>query len=242
MSNKASFLYTLFALILITLLFEITLVDIAFQELFYSRASSNWLIAKDDDIFRLVFYTSVRVLYISSVLTILASILFLRRVNWVKNNYQGLIIVFLSCLLIPIIITLIKNQSHIPCPDKLLIFNGNFEHTGLFEIFNVNTVSNYLFSPSSERHFSGCYPAGHASGGFALLSLLFLVKSVSSKRVVVFCVMTFAWSISFYKIAIGDHFLSHTLTTMFLAWLIILIIVEVVEYLSGLIDENLHQE
>ena len=54
--------------------------------------------------------------------------------------------------------------------------------------------------------------------------------------------MVFAFSISLYKIAIGDHFLSHTLTTMFLAWLIILIVVAIAKYLSGLKHENLHHE
>ena len=43
------------------------------------------------------------------------------------------------------------------------------------------------------------------------------------------------WSTGTYKILIGDHFLSHTVVTMLLAWLIILTIVGLVrskKYLS----------
>ena len=241
-NKKKSFFYTLIALILATILFEVTPLDIVFQEFFYSRSTSSWLIGEDDKVLRLVFYTSARILYISLVLFLLFTLIFFRKLDWVKNNYQGLIIVVISCFLIPVIITLIKNHSHIPCPDQLFIFNGSFKHTGLFEILGEKTFSNYIFAPSFDRYFPGCFPAGHSSGGFSLLSLLFLFKSPMARKAVLFFVMVFAWSISFYKIAVGDHFLSHSLTTMFIAWLMILIIVEVVEYLSRLKDENLHQE
>ena len=241
-SKKKSFFYTLLALIFSTILFEITALDIVFQEFFYSRQTSSWLIGEDNLVLRLVFYTSARILYISSALFMLFTIIFLRKLEWVKKNYQGLVIVVISCFLIPIIITLIKNQSHIPCPDQLFIFNGSFKHTGLFEILNNDTFTNYIIAPAHDRYFPGCFPAGHSSGGFSLLSLLFLFKSSMVRKSVLSSVMIFAWSISFYKIAAGDHFLSHSLTTMFIAWLMILIIAGVVEYLSRLKDENLHQE
>jgi len=239
---KQSCFYTLLALIFSTLLFEVTSLDVVFQEFFYSRSTSSWLIGEDNKILHLIFYTSARILYISSVLFMLFTLVFLRKFHWVNDNNQGLIIVVVSCFLIPLIITMIKNQSHIACPDELFIFNGDFMHTGLFEIKNMNTFTNFIISPSSNRYFPGCFPAGHASGGFSLLSLLFLFKSTLSRKIVLYSVMTFAWSISFYKIAIGDHFLSHTLTTMFLAWLGILMIVAVVKYLSRLKYENSHQE
>ena len=73
-----------------------------------------------------------------------------------------------------------------------------------------------------------CWPAGHASGGFALLSLFFLFKNRRNKIIALITALIIGWSMRIYKMAIGDHFLSHTLITMILAWFIILIIVKIV--------------
>jgi membrane-associated PAP2 superfamily phosphatase len=69
-----------------------------------------------------------------------------------------------------------------------------------------------------------CFPAAHASGGFALLSLFFLFKTRKNKMLALAAAMTTGWTTGLYKMLIGDHFLSHTIVTMLLAWLIILII------------------
>jgi membrane-associated PAP2 superfamily phosphatase len=42
------------------------------------------------------------------------------------------------------------------------------------------------------------------------------------------------WSMGLYKMIIGDHFLSHTVITMILAWLIVLIIAKSVYRFSKL--------
>lgn len=41
--------------------------------------------------------------------------------------------------------------------------------------------------------------------------------------------MVIGWSMGSYKMLIGDHFLSHTVITMILAWLLILLIVKGVD-------------
>jgi membrane-associated PAP2 superfamily phosphatase len=40
--------------------------------------------------------------------------------------------------------------------------------------------------------------------------------------------MALAWSMGTYKMLIGDHFLSHTIVTMLLSWLIILMVAKFV--------------
>lgn len=71
-----------------------------------------------------------------------------------------------------------------------------------------------------------CYHAGHASGGFALISLVFLFKSKRNKVIAAVSALAIGWSMGLYKMLIGDHFLSHTIVTMLLAWLTILIVVK----------------
>jgi membrane-associated PAP2 superfamily phosphatase len=75
-----------------------------------------------------------------------------------------------------------------------------------------------------------CWPAGHASGGFALLSLIFLFHSRKNKIIAGSIAMVIGWSMGSYKMLIGDHFLSHTTITMILAWLLILLIARGVDW------------
>lgn len=75
---------------------------------------------------------------------------------------------------------------------------------------------------------TACYPARHASGGFALLSLVFLFKNKKVKFTVAIIVLMFGWSMGIYKMLIGDHFLSYTIVAMLIAWLEICIIALIV--------------
>jgi membrane-associated PAP2 superfamily phosphatase len=79
-----------------------------------------------------------------------------------------------------------------------------------------------------KRQHISCWPAGHASGGFALLSLFFLFKSRRNKIFALIFGLSVGWMMGLYKMLIGDHFLSHTIITMILAWLIILVIAKIV--------------
>jgi membrane-associated PAP2 superfamily phosphatase len=69
-----------------------------------------------------------------------------------------------------------------------------------------------------------CYPAGHASGGFALMSLFFLFKTYKNRIIALLFAFVIGWSMGVYKMLIGHHYLSHTVITMILSWLLILAI------------------
>ncbi|MFA5454365.1 MAG: phosphatase PAP2 family protein [Sulfurimonas sp.] len=60
--------------------------------------------------------------------------------------------------------------------------------------------------------------------GFALLSLFFLFKSQRNQKRAVIIALLIGFSIGIYKMLIGDHFFSHTIIAMLIAWLIILLI------------------
>ncbi|HRM99840.1 MAG TPA: phosphatase PAP2 family protein, partial [Aliarcobacter cryaerophilus] len=68
------------------------------------------------------------------------------------------------------------------------------------------------------------WPAGHATMGFSLMSLYFLFKKPRNQKIALAFGVTVGVLTGGYKILIGDHFLSHTIVTMILAWLVILII------------------
>lgn len=66
-----------------------------------------------------------------------------------------------------------------------------------------------------------CFPAGHASGGFALLVLYHLPRRPRRRWPWMFPGLVAGGLTGGYKMVIGDHFLSHTLVTALLAWMLV---------------------
>ena len=65
-----------------------------------------------------------------------------------------------------------------------------------------------------------CFPAAHASAGFSLYGLAFL-PTLQKHRYKIFVIVTvLGWTMGLYKMSFGDHFFSHTLVSMLLAWTI----------------------
>ena len=60
------------------------------------------------------------------------------------------------------------------------------------------------------------------------MSLFFLFRRKRAKYAALSAALAIGWSMGIYKMMLGDHFFSHTMITMLLAWLIILIVVKTV--------------
>jgi membrane-associated PAP2 superfamily phosphatase len=111
---------------------------------------------------------------------------------------------------------LLKAVTNIPCPKDLILFGGDYPYVTLFREFPANLVQ-------PERTIR-CYPAGHASGAFALMSLGLLFNSSRNRRIAAISAFVLAWIVGIYKMGMGDHFLSHTIVTMLIAFLFILLL------------------
>jgi membrane-associated PAP2 superfamily phosphatase len=209
-SYQLAILFILLVLVLFT--FEFSTLDYKIQSYFYNADTNTWLIDRNNKILDTIFYSGIKKLFILFILSILFSLIFLRRFNWVKNNIKPFTIIFLSGLLVPISISALKDSTNMPCPNQLVEFGGQYQNVSLFEKLE------------EKRPVTRCYPAGHSSGGFALLALLFLVNTKKAKITTLSLVMLLAWSIGGYKIMIGDHFVSHTIVTMIISPIIIILI------------------
>lgn len=202
---------TLILLALCLVLFEFSNVDLTIQRFFYNDETQRWILDRDEPILKFILYDGIKGLLIAFVLAVFAALLFFRKAALVRDYRWGLLVVLLSAILVPSVVGGLKTLTNMPCPRDLTHFNGNYPYLKLFEPY------------PQDFHQAGrmrCYPAGHASGGFALLSLFFLFKSQRNRRKALLLAMGTGWSTGLYKMLIGDHFLSHTLVTMILAWLI----------------------
>ena len=215
MNSKRHIFLTFILLIASILFFGFSSLDKTVQDLFYNSNSQEWLLDKHLEPYKFIFYDGIKKLLILFALSILIALLFFRRKELVQHYKRGLLIVLLSAIFIPLITGALKKSTNMPCPKNEIHYGGIYPSTKVWEHYPKS-----FEQPSKIR----CFPAGHASGGFALLSLFFLFKSRRNKIKALILALSVGWSMGMYKMMIGDHFLSHTIITMLLAWLIVLII------------------
>ena len=221
LKNNDQIIITAFLLIAVIALFQLTELDIFVQNFFYNFETQNWIIDKNEPILKFFFYDGIKILFIIFDVSILFSLIFLRKNKLIQEYKKGLIIVFLSGISVPLIIGSLKDITNTPCPCNIVHFNGLYPENKVFDHYPEEFI---------QKSKAKCWPAGHASGGFALMALFFLFKTPKNQKKALIGALIIGWSIGIYKMLLGDHFLSHTLITMLIAWLIILIIVKLTQF------------
>jgi membrane-associated PAP2 superfamily phosphatase len=214
-------LITTILLIVVICLFQFTNLDIFIQSFFYDFESKNWLIDKNEPILKLFLYDGLKKAIIIFNVLILIALIFFRKKQIIQEYKKGLLIVLLSAIFIPSIVGTLKAITNTPCPCNIINFGGTYPDIKVFDKYPEDFI---------QKSKAKCWPAGHASGGFALMSLFFLFKKPKHQKIALIGIIILAWSMGTYKMLLGDHFLSHTIITMLLAWIIILTIVKFTTY------------
>jgi len=217
MTSAKHVVLTLGALAACLLCFELTPADVWLQEALYDESARSWLWSGADELARFVFYDGPKGLLILFAVCLALALVFIRRLPALAPYRSGMRIVLLSLLLVPAGVAGLKQTNSVGCPRDLALFGGEAAHAGLLAAFLPDSPQ-----PLTQRP---CFPAAHASGGFALLSLFFLFKERRNRVRALYLALAAGWAMGGYKMMIGDHFLSHTIVSMLLAWLIINVVV-----------------
>ncbi len=109
------------------------------------------------------------------------------------------------------IVGLLKTMTNVHCPWDLVEFGGSFPHIP-------------LFAPRPSLLKAGqCFPAAHASSGYALMVLYFVFRERSKLLARLGLVLGVGVGVVFglAQQARGAHFLSHDLWSAFLVWMIL---------------------
>ena len=203
--------------------------DVAISQLFYSNG--QWLLQKGTQPFAWVFYEGPK------KLIILLGVSLMLTLGWrywqVKQTKRGvavaacrwqlfqrfdnreLLFLLLCLIIVPSVTASLKSVTHVSCPNHLLLFNGEFEYLNIWQNMLAKTPAK-------------CFPAAHASAGFSLYGLAYMPRLRRHSRGMFVLVTVLAWSMGLYKMAIGDHFFSHTLVSMLLSWSLVCLIASVV--------------
>jgi len=190
------------AVVAITLFFGLPglggeVVDFWFQSFFWDGKA--WLIPHEHPLGRAVAYDGPKALIIIWALLLIGAAIFAKRVR-TRALY------LLACLaVVSVVCTQIRAVTGMATPLELKAFGGPHEHL-------------LLFQAKPAGYPSHAFPAGHASGGFALLGLYWILQA-RRWRGLALGLGVGCW-MGFYQVARGEHFLSHTLATAALAWLL----------------------
>lgn len=218
-------LLLLFLAIIATIIFEHSQLDIIISRLFY--INGQWLINKNTQPYAFIFYDFPKAIIILFGLCLLSTLilewqltlreqskcsLYNRKIiGFGKLTNHELIYLLMLMIFVPSSIGLLKSITHVSCPNHLLLFNGEFEYLTIWQNMLAKTPAK-------------CFPAAHASAGFSLYGIAYLpsVRHLCSthhtKIKVIILVSILGWVMGLYKMAVGDHFFSHTLVSMLLSW------------------------
>lgn len=192
--------------------FEYTRLDILLQDQFFDFANRAWIVDGRSPWGRLIFYNAPKVLIGTIAVALLGAIVgpdawrrALSRAGWKASRVQ-LVVALIVAALVPISVGELKRTSGVFCPSELTRYGGTAPYRRPFSL-EVCTVP--------ER--GHCWPAGHASGGFALIGLSVLTDEPRARRLVVLGAMGLGWAMGLYQMLKGAHFMSHTLFTLLLA-------------------------
>ncbi|MEH6493791.1 phosphatase PAP2 family protein [Halopseudomonas sp.] len=111
------------------------------------------------------------------------------------------------------LVTPLKALTNVPCPWSLQQYGGDQQHTSL------------LSERPSDAKPGRCWPGGHASAGFSLLALFFMLRDRRPRaaRVALIVALGLGGIFSVGRTMQGAHFMSHNLWTLLFDWCISLL-------------------
>jgi membrane-associated PAP2 superfamily phosphatase len=196
-----------FFLILTAVFFEYSGFDSWWVSHFYDARTHSWPF-KDHWLFQTVIHQGGKDLDIAAGLLWLA----LFALSWfaptLKNQRRLLVYFLVATGTGPLLVGAGKHLAHIYTPWDLAIFSGTLPHIRLFDPVPTGLPVGHAF------------PAGHASGGYAFLSLYFAMDRLGSCRKIYGLVTGLGLGLVFglgQQIR-GAHFPSHDLFTLVICW------------------------
>jgi len=147
----------------------------------------------------------VAAVFLGSLGVLAAALVRRRRQQALVAGYVALGILFTTGL-----VALGKHWSHIACPGAWAGFGGHLPVTGLLDTRRVALPG------------GGCFPGGHSSGAFALLTLYFPLyrRSARRARMVLAGVLTLGMVFALGQWVRGAHVPSHDLASLAVAWIV----------------------
>lgn len=190
--------------------------DLVLQEHFYNRTTHQWWITPEMHAnLSCFFYKGVKIIAgILGVLAFLGVLAGFLNIG-IKKFRKPLLLLMLSIFLVPGIVAGSKQITNIYTPAQLRLYDGTKTYRPV--------LSKWPPRAASEKRGLG-FPAGHATTGFAFMCLFFCFCKRKFRYLGLGLGISLGWILGIYQTFRGEHFLSHTIVSMFLAWMVIILI------------------
>lgn len=210
--------WVVFTLVFVVALFETTSLDLLIQDRLYDPAHGRWLLDARAPWPRMIFHHLPVALSVGIGLALLAAVL---APGWLQRlarrpvpPRRALLCALLTIVSVPLLIAGGKRLTNMFCPSEVRRYGGDVCYVRLFEPFPENDVP---------KRRGLCFPAAHASGGFALIGLFALARTRRQQLATVALAFSLGWIAGGYQMITGSHYLSHTLVTLCLTWIVFLL-------------------
>ncbi|AWZ01342.1 diacylglycerol kinase [Rhodobiaceae bacterium] len=182
------------------------------QELLFDRSGGGWLVQPQARGFsHLVFYRGIKILLVLAGVGLVSWLIFRSWVAGWDDLATQVSVGLAAAISIPVIVGILKQSTGVSCPVQEEFFGGAVLHVAIWD-----QLSNW----TSQEQSLHCWPAGHASGGFALLAARLWRQNNGMEWKWLALGLLVGWTMGFYQMARGQHYLSHTVATMLIAWAI----------------------
>ena len=215
--TKRKILICIVALISIIVIFSSTSLDLLAQNNIYNFQLHQWPVPYGEGLIRNLFYNWIKIpLYIYGAIA-LGLLIFFRKKTYVHKNMKGWALSLANLALVPLVAVVGKDLSNMRCPYELVDYSGQLNHFRLFDFNRYFIDGHFIWDTHQWGH---CFPAGHASGGYALLGLMAFSAHQGRRYLIGMFALFYGSVMAIYQMLRGAHFLSHTLTTVALSYLI----------------------
>ena len=199
------------ALILLTVLFEYSILDISIANNFFDQQTRKW-IATDSWWANELIHTGGRNLIALIAILALSGLIASFFIDFFRQYRITFTYTLLCIILSTVLVAAGKKYTNIDCPWDMDIYSGTRPYISIFGDKPDN------LEPGR------CFPGGHSSGGFSLLLLYFLFRDKNKKIALTGLGFALALGSTFAlgQWARGAHFISHDIWSAFIAWYVAL--------------------
>lgn len=200
------FIYPLTALIVLSVFIHIFDIDKILADYLYGLQGNIWVL-KDNWLTEQVLHKGGRAASLLIALVVIGLVAASYCLNDWKQHRKPLTYLILAVAGGSLLVSLFKSLLAVSCPWEFQRYGGNLDYVTVLEQLGL-------------RNGEGCFPAGHASAGYAWVALYFFWLNHST---------TLRWSglafplvagiaFGFAQQLRGAHFISHDLWTLAVCW------------------------
>lgn len=185
---------------------EIVGLDMALADSIFAWSGHAWG-WRDQWLTATLIHQGGRKLVGGMVITLLVLLVGSYCVPRLRRYRAGLWYVLATCLLSALVVNLLKEATHFPCPWDLQRYGGALPYRGAY------------FRRDTEV---ACFPAGHASAGYAWLGLYYFARRYFPqwRRLVLVAVLLLGTVFGVAQQVRGAHFLSHDVWSLAICWVV----------------------